>query len=34
MKVLIAEDDPVSCLVLEGALAKWGYDVVVDAQER
>ncbi len=29
MRVLIAEDDPVSRRVLEGFLAKWGYDLVV-----
>ncbi len=29
LKVLIAEDDPVSRRVLEGFLAKWGYDLVV-----
>lgn len=29
MKVLIAEDDPVSRRLLEAFLAKWGYDVVV-----
>ena len=29
MKVLIAEDDPVSRRVLEVTLAKWGHDVVI-----
>jgi len=29
MKILIAEDDPVSCKVLEAKLVNWGYDVVV-----
>jgi two-component system cell cycle response regulator len=29
MRILIAEDDPVSRRVLEAKLAKWGYDVVV-----
>ena len=29
MKILIAEDDPVSCRVLEARLINWGYDVVV-----
>lgn len=35
MKVLIAEDEPVSRRLLEGALARWGYQVVVaaDGQE-
>ena len=28
MKILIAEDDPVSRRVLETTLAKWGYEVV------
>ncbi len=28
MKVLIAEDDPVSNRLLEGSLVSWGYDVV------
>lgn len=28
-RVLIAEDDPVSCLVLERTLRGWGHDVVV-----
>ncbi len=31
MKVLIAEDDPVSRRMLEAALQKWGYEVVVAA---
>ncbi len=29
MKVLIAEDDPVSRRVLEGTLTRWGHEVVV-----
>ena len=29
VKILIAEDDPVSCYMLEATLAKWGYPVVV-----
>ncbi len=29
MKILIAEDDPVSRRVLEASLRKWGYDVIV-----
>ena len=29
MKILIAEDDPVSSYVLETTLSKWGYEVVV-----
>ncbi len=29
MKILIAEDDPVSRCILEELLAKWGYEVVV-----
>lgn len=29
MKILIAEDDPISRRLLEAILAKWGYDVVV-----
>lgn len=29
MKILIAEDDRVSCLLLERTLAAWGYEVVV-----
>ncbi len=29
MKILIAEDDPVSRRVLEGFLTKWGYELVV-----
>ncbi len=35
MRVLIAEDDPISRKVLEKTLAKWGYEVVVtcDGQE-
>jgi CheY-like chemotaxis protein len=28
-RILVAEDDPVSCLVLERTLRGWGYDVVV-----
>src|SRR5437867_10937895 len=29
MRVLIAEDDPVSRIVLKTALQKWGYDTIV-----
>lgn len=29
MKILVAEDDPVSRRVLQATLAKWGYDVVI-----
>jgi len=29
MKILIAEDDPISRRLLEAALVKWGYEVVV-----
>src|SRR5262245_57109733 len=29
MRILIAEDDPVSRRLLQAALAKWGYDVIV-----
>jgi len=28
MKILIAEDDPVSRCFLEVTLAKWGYEVI------
>jgi len=31
MKILIAEDDPVSCRLLEATLEKFGYEVVVAA---
>ena len=31
MKILIAEDDPVSRLLLEATLKQWGYEVVVAA---
>ncbi|HXJ56594.1 MAG TPA: response regulator [Verrucomicrobiae bacterium] len=34
MKVLIAEDDPVSRRLLHSALIKWGYDVTVTAHGR
>ncbi len=35
MRILIAEDDPISCKVLEATLKKWGYEVEVtrDGQE-
>lgn len=29
MKILVAEDDPLSCRVLQATLVKWGHDVVV-----
>jgi two-component system, cell cycle response regulator len=29
MKILIADDDPVSCRLLDGLLNKWGYEVIV-----
>lgn len=29
MKILIADDDPVSCQLLDGLLHKWGYEVIV-----
>jgi len=28
MRILIAEDDPSSCRILESILNKWGYDVI------
>ncbi len=31
MKILIAEDDPVSSRLLESVLARWGYEIVVTA---
>ena len=34
MKVLIAEDDPVSRRLLQAALVKWGYEVTVTANGR
>ena len=34
MKILIAEDDPVSRRLLQAALAKWGYEVIVTAHGR
>jgi two-component system cell cycle response regulator len=34
VKVLIAEDDPVSRRLLEASLSKWGYDVVVTCDGR
>ena len=34
MKVLIAEDDPVSRRLLQAALIKWGYEVTVTADGR
>jgi DNA-binding response OmpR family regulator len=34
MKVLIAEDDPISQCLLETMLRKWGYDVVVASEGR
>jgi two-component system cell cycle response regulator len=29
MRVLVAEDEPVSCRLVERALAGWGHEVVV-----
>ncbi len=29
MKILIAEDDPVSCRILERSLASWGHEALV-----
>jgi diguanylate cyclase (GGDEF)-like protein len=29
MRILIAEDDPVSCHMLKATLSKWGYEVIV-----
>lgn len=29
MRILIAEDDPISCALLKSTLEKWGYDLVV-----
>ena len=34
MKILIAEDDPVSRRLLEAALSKWGYEVLVTTNGR
>ena len=34
MKILIAEDDPVSRRILEATLVKWGYEVVVTLDGR
>ena len=34
MKILIAEDDPVSRLILEASLVKWGYEVSVTLDGR
>lgn len=34
MKILIAEDDPVSRRLLEAFLSKWGYDVVITCDGR
>ena len=34
MKILIAEDDPVSCRILAANLKKWGHDVVVTRNGR
>jgi AmiR/NasT family two-component response regulator len=33
MRILIAEDEPVSRRLLEAKLLKWGYDVVVTCDE-
>ena len=29
MRILIAEDNPVSCSVLKSTLQRWGYEVIV-----
>jgi CheY-like chemotaxis protein len=29
MRILIADDSPVSCRLLEGTLKRWGHDVLV-----
>jgi phosphoserine phosphatase RsbU/P len=29
MRILIAEDDPVSCLILERTLTSWGYEILI-----
>lgn len=34
MRILIAEDDPISCRVLESALRKWGHEVIVTGDGR
>lgn len=34
MRILIAEDDPVSCRILEGTLTAWGYDVSIATNGR
>lgn len=34
MKILIAEDDPISCRILEASLINWGYEVVVTLDGR
>ncbi len=34
MRILIAEDDPISCCVLKTALRKWGHEVVVTVDGR
>ena len=34
MKILIAEDDPISCRVLETTLSKWGHEVVATRDGR
>lgn len=34
MKILIAEDDPVSRRILEATLVKWGYEVSVTLDGR
>lgn len=34
MKILIAEDDPISCRILTANLTKWGHEVVVTRNGR
>src|SRR6186997_2528615 len=34
MKILIAEDDPISCRILEASLISWGYEVIVTLDGR
>ncbi len=34
MKVLIADDEPAFCNLLEETLTRWGYEVIVTGRER